>query len=272
MIYITKRQSLNYQLWQQLENKKAIGESRHIAKLIAKEQGLKVNTIHSYKTYEAYKKSSERFCKWIKSEYPNIKYIHQIDKSVCIKYIKHLEQSGYSAYTYSQSMAMISKILDISLTKKECDVANRSLKNIKNSRDDNGFRANEAIETILRGTGLRRNELVHLQVKDLITSFDSVTGVIVSKGAKGGKFRVCEVLKEYQKPIYELVKDLESDSKVINEDIPRKLQTHRLRAEYAQNMYKELIELGRNNPLQDLTESMGHNRTSVLVHYGIKLK
>ena len=232
--------------------------------------GEEVKTIHSYKTYEAYKQSSKKFCKWLKLEYPNIKYISEIDRNICIKYIKHLEKLGYSAYTYSQSMARLNKSLSVGITKKDCKVQNRSLKNITKSRTDNKFRTDsQVIETIIRGTGLRRNELVNLEVKDLITSFETVTGVKVNKGAKGGKSRIVEVRKEYQKPIYKIINGLEKDSKVINEEIPKKLQTHRLRAEYAQNMYKELIKLNRKNPLQDLTESMGHNRVSVLVHYGV---
>lgn len=39
--------SLNHQMFQRLEDKKAIGQSRHIAKLEAKDQGKKVETIHS---------------------------------------------------------------------------------------------------------------------------------------------------------------------------------------------------------------------------------
>lgn len=270
---MSKRSSLSHQLWQVMESKKCLGESRHYAKIMAKEKGGKVKGIYSYKTYEAYKQSSKKFCKWIKSEYPNIKNIDDIDKEVCIKYIKYLEQLNYSAYTYSQSMAMISKILDISLTKKECDVSNRSLKNITNSRVDNRFRTNSGrIETILRGTGLRRNELMNLKKKDFLIAFGAVTGVRVSKGSKGGKVRISEVRKEYQRTIYELVKELEEDSKVVNGEIPKQLQTHRLRAEYAQNMIKEYISLGRKDPYKDLTESMGHNRVSILRHYGVNTK
>ncbi len=267
---MSKRPSLGHQFFKALESKKAIGESRHIAKIIAKEQGGRVEGIHSYKTYESYKNSSKKFCKWIRSEYPHIKYISEINKEVCVKYIKHREQLGLSAYTYSQDMAMISKTLGISLTKKECGVANRSLKNITNNRIDNGFRTDTGrIETIIRGTGLRRNELFHLEVKDFLTSFKSATGVVVTRGGKGGKSRIVEIRKEYQGPIYELIKDLDSDSRVIIEEIPKELQTHRLRAEYAQNMYNELVSLGRTDPKKDLTMSMGHNRIGVLVHYGV---
>ena len=37
-------------------------------------------------------------------------------------------------------------------------------------------------------------------------------------------------------------------------------------------MNKELVELGREDPLKDLTENMGHNRKSVLVYYGVYIK
>ena len=266
---MAKRPSLGHQFHQALEDKKCIGESRHEAK----KQGIAHQGIYSYKTYDAYKNSSKQFAKWVKSEFPGVKYLSEIDRDMCKKYIKFREQSGCSAYTYSQDMAMISKTLGISLTKKECDVATRRLSNIKKNRVDNGFRTESgAIETILRGTGLRRNELVNLQVKNLLVENNKVVGVLVRKGAKGGKVREVQVRKEYQEYIYKAIEGLESDSKVINEEIPKELQAHRYRAEYAQNMYKELVELGREDPLKDLTENMGHNRKSVLVYYGVDIK
>lgn len=263
---MAKRPSLGHQFYQALESKKCIGESRHEAK----EQGIAHKGIYSYKTYDAYKNASKQFAKWVKLEYPGIKYLSEIDRDICKKYIKFREQSGCSAYTYSQDMAMISKTLDISLTKKECGVATRKLSNIKKNRVDNGFRTSSgAIESILRGTGLRRNELVNLKVENLVIQDSKVVGVLVKKGAKGGKVRQIQVRKEYQECIYKIIEGAGGDSKVINEEIPKNLQAHRYRAEYAQNMYKELIDLGRKNPLKDLTESMGHNRISVLAYYGV---
>lgn len=266
-----RKPSLNHQMWQQLERKKCIGESRHKAKIDAKKEGKKVEGIYSYKTYEAYKQESKTFIRWIKSEFKEVRDISQIDKDMCAMYIQY-RAKHYSAYTYSQDIAMLNKILDVGITKEYCGVANRSLKNITNNRVDNGFRTRKGtIEMILRGTGLRRNELVNLKVKDLIINNNLVVGILVSKGTKGGKIRIAEVRREYQDKIYNVIKKLNINSNVINEVIPRKLQTHRLRAEYAQNMYNELILLGRKDPLQDLTYSMGHNRKSVLVHYGIFL-
>ena len=266
---MAKRPSLGHQFHELLESKKCIGESRHEAKA----EGTAHKGIYSYKTYDAYKNASKQFVKWLKSEFPEIKHVSEIDRDICKKYIKHREQSGCSAYTYSQDMAMISKTLDISLTKKECNVATRKLSNIKENRTDNGFRTSSgAIESILRGTGLRRNELINLKVKNLVVQGDRVVGVLVKKGSKGGKVREVQVRKEYQEHIYKLIEGLESHSKVINEEIPKELQAHRYRAEYAQSMYKELVALGRKDPLQDLTENMGHNRKSVLVYYGVDIK
>lgn len=265
--------SLNHQMFQRLEGKKAIGQSRHLAKLEAKDQGKKVDEIFSYKTYDAYKQSSKTFVKWLKEEFPEIKNINHIDKDIGAMYIKYRFEKGYSAYSYSQDIAMLNKTLDLGLTKSYCGVDNRSLKAITKGRVDNGFRTETgALETIIKASGLRRNELYNLKKSDLLIRDGRVTGVRVTNGAKGGRYRVVETIAKYQEGFYELVESIESDAKVVTDKIPKELQTHRLRAEFAQEKYQELIDLGRKDPLQDLTESMGHNRKSVLVHYGVRIK
>ena len=262
--------SLNHQMFQRLEDKKAIGQSRHLAKLEAKDQGGKVETIHSYKTYDAYKQSSKTFIKWLRQEFPEIKDIRNIDKDIGAMYIQYRSKQGVSAYTYSQDIAMLNKTLSLGLTKSYCGVANRSLKAITKGRIDNGFKTDSgALELIVKSSGLRRNELYNLKKSDLLITGDRVTGVRVRNGAKGGRPRTVEVISKYQKSFYKLVESTESDSRVVTEQIPKKLQTHRLRAEFAQEKYKELIALGREDPKLDLTRSMGHNRKSVLVHYGV---
>lgn len=262
--------SLNHQMWQRLEDKRAIGESRHLAKLEAKEQGKKVETIHSYKTYDSYKQSSKTFIKWLKQEFPEIKDIRKIDKDIGAMYIKYRENIGVSPYTYSQDIAMLNKTLSLGLTKSYCNVKNRSIKEITKGRVGNGFKTNSgSLELIIKSTGLRRNELYNLKKSDLVINGDRVTGVRVSRGSKGGRPRDIDIIHQYQKPLYDLVESIESDSKVVTEQIPKELQTHRLRAEFAQEKYKELISLGREDPKLDLTRSMGHNRKSVLVHYGV---
>lgn len=262
--------SINHQMYKRLESKKAIGQSRHIAKKNAKDLGGKVETIHSYKTYDAYKQASKSFCKWLKQEFPEIKNINDIDKDIGAIYIKYRSEKGLSAYSYSLDIAMLNKLLSLGLTKAYCGVKNRSLKEITKGRVDNGFRSESgALELIIKSTGLRRNELYNLRKSDLLIRDNRVVGVRVRKGSKGGRPREIDVIHRYQKAFYNLIESIKTNDKVVNEQIPKQLQTHRLRAEFAQEKYQELINLGRENPRRDLTESMGHNRTSVLVHYGV---
>ena len=229
-------------MWQQLEKKKCMGKSRHEVKLQAKEQGKKVDGIYSYKTYDAYKQSSKTFIKWIKTEYPEIKNISDIDKDICALYIQNRAKQGVSAYTYSQDIAMLNKILNVKITKEYCGVAKRSLKNITKNRICNGYTTNSGkIETIIKGSGLRRNELVNLKIKDLIINNNSVVGILVSKGAKGDRPRKVKIRKEFQPLIYKLIENFDANSYVITEQIPKQLQTHRLRAEYAQNIIQSLF-------------------------------
>lgn len=262
-----KRPSISKQFHDKMEQVNRIGESRHLHK----QQGTAKKYIFSYDTYAAYKNACKQFEKWLKSKYPDVKWLDQITRDMCVEYIKFREQEGKSAYTYSQDMAMIAKNLGFSLTKKECNVATRSMKNITNNRSDNGFRTKTGVvEQFIAGTGLRRNELLNLKVKNLILDEGRVVGVHVESGAKGGKQRYVQVRREYQESLYKLVEGLESDSNVISDKIPRQLQTHRIRAEYAQHMHNELVSLGRSDAKLDLTKSLGHNRKSILSHYSVK--
>ena len=268
-----KRPSINHQLWSRLESLKAMGESRHQAKQIAKSNNTNVKTIHSYNTYSAYKEASKRFSNWLKEEFPEIKDINDIDKDIGALYIRARALEGKFAYTYSQDIAMLNKIFDFGLTKKYCGVANRRLADITNNRSDNGYRTKEGkIETIIEGAGLRRNELKLLTGDKLVFSNDKLLCINVSAGSKGGRSRIAEVHPKYQKVLFDILKDIKNDELVVSDKIPKQLQTHRLRAMYCQNMYANFIENGMDqlSAKKRLTESMGHNRISVLVHYGVR--
>lgn len=268
-----KRPSLNHQLWSRLESKKAIGEKRHDAKALARANGTKVETIHSYNTYEAYKQASKRFASWLKEEFPEIKNIKDVDKDIGSLYIRARAESGKSAYTYSQDIAMLNKIFNFGLTKEYCGVANRQLANITNNRSFNGYKTNEGkLEIIFEGTGLRRNELAHLTGENLVFFNNKLVAVNVNKGSKGGRIRTAEVLPEHQEKLYDMLKNVKNDELVFNGKIPKPLQTHRLRGIYCQKMYNSFIEKGMNekSAKQRLTQNMGHNRISILAHYGVK--
>ena len=67
---------------------------------------------------------------------------------------------------------------------------------VSKNKVDNGYRTNSGkIETIIKGSGLRRNELANLKVNDLIINDNCVVGILVRKGAKGGKTRKIQIRK-----------------------------------------------------------------------------
>lgn len=73
-------------------------------------------------------------------------------------YIQYRANNGISAYSYSQDIAMLNKILNIGINKEYCGVAKHSLKNITKNRIYNRYSiGTRKIETIIKGTGLRRN-------------------------------------------------------------------------------------------------------------------
>lgn len=265
-----KRPSMSHQMWQKLEEIKDIGSSRHLSKAIDKNLGIKSNTITSYNSYNSYKNASKQFAKWLKEVYPEVKILENITREMGIEYIKSREKAGKSSWTYSQDLVIVNKLLDLNISKKECNVAKRSLINRKNNMTDNLYRTKDGIiEKFVEGIGLRRRELKHLQVKDCIMQGEELVGVRVYRG-KGGRYRVAEVRSEYRALLGSIIKEKQLYDKVIDKDIPKALQVHRIRHEYARQYCNELIIKGydREEVLDRLTQSMGHNRHDVLKSYG----
>lgn len=265
-----KRASLSHQMWQRLEEIEDIGMSRHFQKQIDKGLGVKSNHVTSYNSYNAYKNASKQFAKWLKQEHPEIKFLKDVTKEMGISYIQYRKDQGKSAYTYSQDLSCVNKLLDTDIDKKACKVAKRSLSNRTNNMVDNGFRTKDGIvETFIEGTGLRRRELQHLQVRHCIMEQGELVGVRVYRG-KGGRYRVAEVRDSHKALLGSIIGAIGPSGNVIPNTIPKRLQTHRIRHIYARELCAEFKAKGleREDVLSRLTQSMGHNRTDVLKSYG----
>ena len=124
-----------------------------------------------------------------------------------------------------------------------------------------------------------RNNL-SMQLEDVLYNLSKQISIVLKYlpeyEEKDEKDLLCEAeqlsLQFLDKITKRSIEDFNVNSYVITEKLPKQLQTHRLRAEYAQNMREELISLNREDPYKDLTQSMGHNRKSVLIYYGVKPK
>jgi hypothetical protein len=132
----------------------------------------------------------------------------------------------------------------------------------------------------LRATGLRRQEVRDLKVRDLTQDADGRAYVHVQSG-KGGRMREVPVLPGHEEAVLQqgIGKDLSAS---VFERIPKHLDVHSYRREYAQALYL-LLAPGRNLPpasgrlcpqdydraaAKQVTQALGHNRLDVLLtHY-----
>lgn len=289
-----------------MKDMNCIGESRHQAKKEARENlGYEHNKtvgIHSYKTFDTYKSSCKQFTSYLKENCKDVRNIEDIKAEHIKEYIKHRADTGKSSYTYSKDLAALNKVFGTSVTKQDCDVANRSYKDISNNRELKEHHSHINYSnyrdeiTILKATGMRRESLDKVNVDSF--KYDSKGyPVAVKLVEKGGKHREAEVLKDYRQDVKSILeKQLDCNGndreKPIFEHIPTRLGTHRFRQEYAREVYDSYIkEHGTGNmrlcdtnekayasdkrtelrgydvaALKFTTENLGHNRLDVVIY------
>lgn len=289
-----------------MKDMNCIGESRHQAKLEAREDlGYKNNKtvgIHSYKTFDTYKSSCKQFTSYLKENCKDVRNIEDIKAEHIKEYIKHRADTGKSSYTYSKDLAALNKVFGTSVTKHDCDVANRSYKDISNNRElkehhshinYNNYR--DEI-TVLKATGMRRESLDKIN-PDSFKYDEKGYPVAVKLVEKGGKYREAEIIKSYREDVKSVLTErLERNNydreKPIFEHIPSRLGTHRFRQEYARETYNNYIkehgtgtmrlsdtnEKAHENDsrtelrgydvaaLKHTTQNLGHNRLDVVIY------
>lgn len=291
-----KRGSLNYQINQRMKEMEKFGESRHEAKKDYREniqdnkQG-KTGGIHSYKTFETYKSSCKQFVNWAKENDKGIRNIEDVKEEHVKEYIKYREEDGKSAYTYSKDLSALNKVFGTDVTKKDCEVANRSYHNITNNRElkehHNHINYNnyqDEIKTI-QATGMRRESLEKVSASSF--NYDDkgypVSIRLVDEREQGGRNmeekngrpRISDIPYESRAELKEIIENRsEGDiNKPLFDHIPDRLGTHRFRAEYAETMYKQYLEehgegekwrgYDRDAMLY-ASNNLGHNREDVV--------
>ena len=260
-----KRGSLNHQINQRMQSMKCMGESRHIARQEAKENlGYENNRtvgIHSYKTYEAYQSTSKQFTLWAKETGQGLRNIEDVKEQHIKDFIKDRYEEGYSAHTYSKDLAALNKIFNTHITKADCDVANRSYKDITNNREmkehHNHINYNNYSSEIavVQATGMRRSNVEKVTPNTFNYKEDGTPYQIRlcderSQGGsdwseKGGRDRIVDIPEQYQERIKEIIDYHKEQGKLENtplfEHIPSRLGTHRFRQEFAETTYNNYI-------------------------------
>ena len=232
---------------------------------------------------------------WAKDMDKGIRNIEDVREEHIKEFIKDRWQEGYSAYTYSKDLAGLNKVFNTHITKADCEVPNRSYKDISNNREmkehHNHINYNNYQKEIdmVRATGMRRDNVTKITPNTF--NYDDrgypVSIRLVDERAtggdnwseKGGRDRVSDIpyqLQERAKEIIdEHIKNGGAWDKPILEHIPDRLGTHRFRQEYADMTYKNYVEEHGESKMyrgydekaiEYTSKQLGHNRLDVVVY------
>lgn len=307
MLTRSKPGSFTYQIIERLHELNRIGESKHQAKLDFRKaceyynipwNPAQAEGIFSVRTMNAYKQTAFEFTTWIKDKHSENKDLMNIPKEHAIEYLQHRQSEGKSAWTISKDMSAINKVCNLHVTKEEAGLHERSYRNVTRSRLPRAHDEQYNPEHYKRQTsfaqafGCRRESIRGgaYQVKPM-SLFRHNSKVYVNLIEKGGKFRAAPCLESMQPTIERMFPGIEdreplteSEFKALYEasnqgplfaSYSSKIDNHAFRAEYARNLYSELLanvkgpgETYRGYDKASVTkvsQALGHNRLSVVV-------
>ncbi len=281
-----------------LEEKMAIGQSRRQAKQALRATGAHVWThstelIHSFKTRSVYQGHVVRFVKWARSTH-QIQNLTQLDTrsdELSSIYLRQHIDEGKSPYTLQAERSALRLFFGNRALAQDALIPRRARANITRSRGPKGhdrhFQAAnwQPLLKFLQATGLRRNEARNLRVCDIIASdpdFEHRPTVRVVNG-KGGKPRTVPVLVGHEQNVLCMKDGHEPDERVFL-SIPKHLDVHSYRREYAQALYLSYApgwtlppSEGRlrssdyhTEAVQAVSRALGHNRKDVVIRHYIR--
>ena len=214
------------------------------------EKKVKVNGvaegIHSVKTAEQYRKTALRLSSVCKEM--GIKNIEDIDKSVVARYMEAYRDS--SSWTVSRELAAISKIRGETITPKELGFTQRrTYTSVKNNRgelpktNDANNPKNQDGLYLAAVTGCRRSSITTVTANDAVRDEHGKIYAF-SWCEKGGRCRTSVVLMSEQGNLTRWVdsklKGGHSPDAPLVDYISKNAPCHRMRSEYARDLYAEL--------------------------------
>jgi integrase len=271
----------------------AIGQSRRQAKQELRASGEHVwafstGLIHSFKTRTTYQQHTVRFVRWARSTH-NIKNLEQLDPradELATEYLQlHLDERK-SPYTLQAERAALRMFFGNRDLAAGVTIPRRARSNITRSRVPVGHDRHiqlanwQPVIRFLQATGLRRRELRDLKCRDIHQGHGEQVYVHVASG-KGGLTREVPVLPGHEGEVLAMKEGHGNDAPVF-ERIPRHLDVHSYRREYAQALYLHYAPgrslppaTGRLKPsdydrdaVQRVSWALGHRRIDVVLrHY-----
>lgn len=236
------RKTLENQINTELRSRISFGESKHEDK-INNDLGFGKSTykIYSYTTYNTYKLQLDLFARWLKSE-KEIKYIDIKESEKYVKeYLDYEKEKGCSLYTLKMQRSAFAMLYKHTI---EYKLDKRSFKDVKRSRNANYNRHYNLasgkwkdLALVCRSTGGRRCDIVKMKKNDFF-EIDNRLFVKIEK-SKGGRDRVAYVRNADE--IKAFLAD-KKDNELLFSKLPRKIDIHAMRREYAQALYKDVLE------------------------------
>lgn len=305
--YITKkaarktsahRKSIVKEAIDRLDGKMAIGQSRGKAKEAANAAGesawaFSTGLIHSFKTRTVYQQHVVRFIRWTRSAY-SIKSLAELDPradALATEWLQRERADDKSPYTLQAERAALRLFFDDRQLAARLAIPRRARESIRRSRGpaghDRHFQPDNwpTLLNFIRASGLRRNELRLLRVGDILESDPEYFGQATVKvlNGKGGKPRTVPVLPGYVGDVL-AVKAGRGDEVRAFERIPKHLDVHHYRREYAKALYLHYAlgwslppatgRLKRNDydraAAQRVSWALGHNRIDVVLRHYIR--
>lgn len=293
------RKSIIKESIERLDTFRGIHESRRDAKRAIRETTgqslwtISTGKIHSHTTRKVYQEQVLAFVNWARDTH-SIKHLALLDEQadeLVAQYLQFHIEEGKSPYTLQTERSALRLFFQERNLASSVALPRRTRIAITRSRGPAGHDRHfqpanwPSLLNFLRATGLRRREVKNLLVGDIIEcdpNYDDRPTVKVVNG-KGGKARTVPVLGGREQDVLTMKRG-RSDDELVFPGIPKHLDVHSYRREFAQAMYLyhasgRLLppSIGRLKPddydrdaAQLVSEALGHNRIDVVLRHYIR--
>ncbi|EKE8783880.1 phage integrase N-terminal SAM-like domain-containing protein [Listeria monocytogenes] len=239
-------------------------------------------------TYRTYKKQLGYFIEWLEKEHPKALTIDDAYKYANDYLLYLIDKGDVSASTIATRKSAMAKVFGVSST-VFIDTPERTRLDIKRSRfpvksDKHISEATERrLARFTSATGLRRAEMTRITSDDLFFE-DGKAYLDVTKGTKGGKARIVEIMGASEEETEDIVKFIQSKKGRIFPKLHTNYDNHHYRGTYAMRLYMHYERNEKDIPRADryvmrkdragetydkramaiVTKNLGHNRIDVI--------